>query len=126
MTNANRFLAIARMLALKSDNQDHKHGCVVVYKNKIIGKGYNKTSTHPKSNSRYKKLHAEVSAINNALKSFDELSRCVLYVYREHKDGTPALSKPCKSCAEYINTYGINVVVYTIQNGWKLETYESL
>lgn len=60
------FLDEAFNQALKSD-MNFNHGCVVIYRGKIIGKGYN---TYINSNCYDNKasLHAEVSAINDALK----------------------------------------------------------
>jgi hypothetical protein len=29
------------------------------------------------------------------------------------KDGTPALSKPCKKCERYLKRYGVSEVVWT-------------
>lgn len=98
--------------ALKSD-MNFNHGSVVIYRGKIIGRGYNKYI-----NSNYCdkiSLHAEVSAINNALKkiSVQELKKCELVVIRVNKMGECVNSKPCKNCENYINKFCIKKVFYS-------------
>ena len=98
--------------ALKSD-MNFNHGCVVVYRGKIIGRGYN---TYINSNCYDKtSLHAEVSAINNALKkiSAEELKKCELVVIRVNKIGECLNSKPCSNCINYINKFCIKKVFHS-------------
>ena len=61
-------------------------GCVVVYENKIIGRGYNRRNTDKNTLS-----HAEITAINKASKKIGDwrLEGCTLYVTLE----------PCQMCA---------------------------
>ncbi len=74
-------------------------GAIVVYKNKIISKGYNKKER--KNNSLY---HAEIVAINKACKKLKSwrLSECELYVTLE----------PCLMCAGLIIQNRISKVYY--------------
>jgi len=98
--------------ALKSD-MNFNHGCVVVYRGKIIGKGYN---TYINFNCYDKvSLHAEVSAINNALKKISpqELKKCELIVIRVNKTGECLNSKPCSNCASYIDKFCIKKVFHS-------------
>lgn len=105
----------------------------VVYRGDIISLGTNEMKTHP-FQARYAKndkavyLHAETSAIKNALKyiSVDELGLCSLYVVRVKS--TPShgavfgLSRPCCGCQRCIETFGLKKVYFTLDNG----TYETL
>jgi len=61
-------------------------GCVIVYENKIIGRGYNRRNTDKNTLS-----HAEMTAINKASKKIGDwrLEGCTLYVTLE----------PCQMCA---------------------------
>ncbi len=61
-------------------------GCVIVYEDKIIGRGYNRRNTDKNTLS-----HAEMTAINKASKKMGDwrLEGCTLYVTLE----------PCQMCA---------------------------
>ena len=61
-------------------------GCVIVYRGKIIGRGYNRRNTDKNTLS-----HAEITAINRASKKMGDwrLEDCVLYVTLE----------PCQMCS---------------------------
>lgn len=60
-------------------------GCVIVYKNEIIGKGFNK-----KEDKKNSLMHAEIIAINQACKKIGDwrLNECEMYVTLE----------PCLMC----------------------------
>ncbi len=74
-------------------------GAVVVYKNKVIGKGYNK-----KEKTKNSLMHAEILAINNACKSMKDwrLNECEIYVTME----------PCIMCMGAILESRIKTVYY--------------
>ena len=61
-------------------------GCVIVYEDKIIGRGYNRRNTDKNTLA-----HAEITAINKASKKLGDwrLEECTLYVTLE----------PCQMCA---------------------------
>lgn len=61
-------------------------GCVIVYQDKIIGRGYNRRNTDKNTLA-----HAEITAINKASKKLKDwrLEECALYVTLE----------PCQMCA---------------------------
>lgn len=100
----------------------------VVYRGDIVAFGTNVMKTHP-FQARYAKndkaifLHAETSAIRNALKeiSIDELEASILYVVRVKSTPTHGsvfgLSRPCCGCQRCIETFGIKNVYYTLDNG---------
>jgi len=98
--------------AMKSP-MNFNHGAVIIYRGRIIGKGHNTyvNSSYIEKSS----LHAEVSAINDALKKItkEELKKCELVIIRVNKLGECLNSKPCCNCERVINNYSIKKVFYS-------------
>lgn len=104
---------------------DHRvpMGCVVVKNHRIISSGYNsQTKCHGKqalADKEYFKtnskgpVHAEFSALNYLLNQKIDLSNSIIYVYREHKDGSLAMARPCPRCMALIKKCGIKKIRYT-------------
>lgn len=95
-------------LALKEAKKAYKLGevpigCVIVYKDTIIGKGYNRRNTDKNTLS-----HAEITAIKKASKALGDwrLEECTLYVTLE----------PCQMCAGAIVQARIPNVVMGCMN----------
>lgn len=78
-------------------------GCVIVYQDKIIGRGYNK-----RNKNKTTLAHAELIAINKASKSMGDwrLEDCVMYVTLE----------PCQMCSGAIVQARIKKVVIGTMN----------
>lgn len=78
-------------------------GCVIVYQNQIIGRGYNRRNTDKSTLS-----HAEITAIKRASKAIDDwrLEDCTLYVTLE----------PCQMCSGAIVQARIPRVVMGCRN----------
>ena len=78
-------------------------GCVIVYQDKIIGRGYNRRNTDKSTLS-----HAEITAIKKASKKMGDwrLEGCTLYVTLE----------PCQMCAGAIVQARIDEVVMGSMN----------
>ena len=78
-------------------------GCVIVYQDKIIGRGYNRRNT-----DRNTLAHAEITAINKASRAMKDwrLEECTLYVTLE----------PCQMCAGAIVQARIPRVVMACMN----------
>ena len=78
-------------------------GCIIVYQDKIIARGYNRRNTDKNTLS-----HAELIAINKASKKIGDwrLEGCILYVTLE----------PCPMCAGAILNSRIDRVVYGSQD----------
>ena len=78
-------------------------GCVIVYQDKIIGRGYNRRNTDKNTLA-----HAEITAINKASKKRGDwrLEDCILYVTLE----------PCQMCAGAIVQARITEVVMGTMN----------
>lgn len=78
-------------------------GCVIVYEDKIIARGYNRRNTDKNTLA-----HAEITAINKASKKIGDwrLEGCTLYVTLE----------PCQMCAGAIVQARIDEVVMGSMN----------
>ena len=78
-------------------------GCVIVYQDKIIGRGYNRRNTDKNTLA-----HAEITAINKASKKLRDwrLEGCTLYVTLE----------PCQMCAGAIVQARVTEVVMGSMN----------
>lgn len=78
-------------------------GCVIVYKDQIIGRGYNRRNTDKSTLS-----HAEITAIKKASRFMDDwrLEECTLYVTLE----------PCQMCSGAIVQARIPRVVMACRN----------
>jgi deoxycytidylate deaminase len=99
-----------------------KHAAAVVIKNKVVGLGTNTYKSHPFADKYAHRdgaiyPHAETSAIMDALRTVDDLSKATLYVVRVRKNGKHGMSKPCSGCEKCINDFGIKKVVYTTEEG---------
>jgi deoxycytidylate deaminase len=112
------FLAVARQASCKSDHHSHKMGCVIAKGNKILGVGHNVLKTHPKSPHKYKSIHAEFMAAINA--GYD-IEGATAYIFREQKDGTWAMAKPCDYCWKFLMELGVKEVVYSFEGSFKQE-----
>lgn len=114
-----KYFDLARKLSKKSDHPKFQLGCVIVRGNKIVSIGFNQLKTHPKSVTPYRQLHAELSAILDIDKR--TLAGCQAYVYREHRDGTLAVSRPCQYCQAALTAVGITQVFFTDEDGYKVQ-----
>ena len=129
-TNKAYFRA-AKAVSELSDYPRHKLGCVVVSKHRIISSGCNsKSKCHPLQAKldmeKYGvvcagKCHAEISALLPLIRDKVDLSNASIYVFRQHKDGTLAMAKPCSSCQKMIRQLKIKKCFYTIENGYAVE-----
>ena len=129
LTKSHRaYFKAARAIAELSDFPRVRIGCVVVCGHKVISSGYNSNKTNPtqKKLNIYRfnvdtpaTIHAEVAAllplINRKDINFSDVS---LYIYREYKNGSPALSRPCASCMALIRQLGIRKIYYSGENSF--------
>jgi deoxycytidylate deaminase len=117
----------ARAASMLSDFPTHKLGAVMMLGNKVLAVGYNITKTHPiqkqyniergydpnvKNNGQ---IHAEMMCLINTKYLDVDWSRVSLYIYREHKDHTTAIAKPCPACEKAIRERGISQVYFTTE-----------
>jgi deoxycytidylate deaminase len=108
-----KFILTASTLALKS-NQNHKHGCVIVYKGKIISTGYNWSEL---GNDFIYTKHAEFDCISKIKRLRNKnkvlFNECSLYVVRINDDHNLRNSKPCNNCFDYMFKCGIKKIYYS-------------
>ena len=129
-TNKAYFRA-AKAVSELSDYPIHKLGCVIVKGHRIVSSGHNhKHKCNPLQakldTEKYKvqcpgKLHAEIMALLPLIRDKVDLSNASIYIYREHKDGTLAMARPCSSCQKIIRQMKIKRCFYTIENGYAVE-----
>lgn len=105
------FFRLARNASLNS-NHRYKVGCVIVVHGRPVSVGWNVIKTHPTyTNEEHPSIHAEVKAIINAR---CDVTGGVAYVYRETRDGLPAIARPCDMCYNVLVEAGIKNVYYTV------------
>lgn len=132
MTHSNlAYFAAAKAVSELSDHKHYKIGAVVVMNHRIISSASNSNSkTHPlqKKYNKYRftddgdhKQHAELAALVPLIRDGVDLSNATIYVYRVHKNGTLAMSRPCPSCMQLIKDVGIKRVFYTTEDGYAYE-----
>lgn len=136
-----RFFEFARQEAEKSDFERFHLGCIVTYKNHIIGRGCNGLKTDPAQKHYNRKRnfsadtkgkpikhsrHAEIAALKSIpypIASTIDWSKVKVYVYRV-SPGNPlgySLARPCKACMKAIRDKGITKIYYTTQDGFAQE-----
>lgn len=136
--NYEHYLSLAREAAKDasySGPSKVKLGCVAVYHGSVLAKGCNSDKTHTMQARfnylRYDtaavrkycpdKMHAEMDCLNR-LKYLDiDFSKVTLFVYREFKDGTPALARPCNACLAAAKSLGVRTITYSTPNGYAIE-----
>ena len=91
------------------------HGAIVVLRGKVIGRGYNKYCVENVNKVNRWSIHAEVDAINNALRKVSsvDLRKSILIVVRKKMNEEIGLSAPCQCCANYITRWGIKTCFYS-------------
>jgi deoxycytidylate deaminase len=104
----------AKRLACHSDVLCSSHGAVIIFRGKIIGRGYNKYCLKDKLLNRFS-IHAEVSAIQDALRksSIDDLKKSTLVIVRINNNYETLNSFPCGNCRKYIEDKGIKCIYYS-------------
>lgn len=133
-----RCFKIAKEARNASDWKGQHLGSVIVYKNKILSIGWNTSKETPlqKKFNKYRTFdekvyknseHAEMRAIRTLLHDYDEkdldFSKISIYIYRDRKDGSLGLAKPCPACEMAIRSLGIKNVFYTGENSIIHEIY---
>lgn len=123
-----RYFDVAKSVAKTSTFHGHHVGCCVVYKGVVVSVASNCERTHPLQATYNKfrnfdpataanKLHAEVHALSLLMNRKIDWSKASIYIYRELKNGKPAISKPCPACSQLISDLGIANVCYIDAEG---------
>lgn len=129
--------SIAKNASLESTFKQHHLGAAIFYKGALLATGHNSNKTSPVQkhynklrnfdvNASYaiNSLHAECACLNKVRYLEIDFSKVSIFVYREHKNGTKALARPCPACMKYICELGIKNLYYTTENGFAHEVIE--
>lgn len=122
-----QFMDTVMAAAISTEKVVARISAMLVIKNKPIAFGTNQRKSHP-FQAKYGKnkdaifLHAETSAIKNALNRIDaaDLQNATLYIARAKKATNhpnsrdiQGIAKPCTGCLRCIAAFGVKKVVYT-------------
>lgn len=117
------YFKAAKAVSELSDFKQYHIGAVAVYGHKIISSGYNSYKTNPmqKRLNIYRfeadtpaTVHSELACLLPLMNRKDiNFSDVSLYIYREYKNGTLAMSRPCASCMALLRNLGIRHIYYT-------------
>lgn len=117
------YFRIAKRIALHSEYRIQM-GAVLVGKRPICS-GFNKLKSHPTYANPEKhikiSIHAEIDCI---LKAKKDIRGSDIYVYREYRNGIPAIARPCENCILELRKAGIRKIFYSVSEFpyWKSET----
>lgn len=123
-----KFFDVAKAVARTSDFDRTHVGCAVIMNKCVlsVASNSNKSHTIQHTYNRFRnfkdttnvvdKVHAEVHALSWLIDKPINWHNVDIYVYREWKDGTPAISKPCPACSKLINDLGIKNLYYIDEN----------
>jgi deoxycytidylate deaminase len=115
-----RYFNLARKVAMSSEQEDYRHGAVLVKGGSVINTSCNKHrlasfgTRFCKDHNGTPTLHAELGAVLGIDRSITE--GATLYVARIGKNGDYRLSKPCSMCSNAMEYVGIRRVFWTIDN----------
>jgi deoxycytidylate deaminase len=116
---------VAKAASIYGQHESAKIGAAIFRKNEIISIGFNSYKTHTRFNhiNSFSEdmtyvLHAEMAAILKARRSLDG---CNIFVFREYKNGSMAMSRPCKACYNALKEAGIKYIYYTSSEGYNKE-----
>lgn len=135
-----RYFQMAKEQAEKSDYNNIHVGCVIVYKNHIIGAGHNSSKSHTRQKraNRYRdfdfggakpivhSVHAEIAALNSIPYPVSQ-NICwrdvKIYVYRicPGKPLKQGMARPCTGCMSELKKLGIKNYFYSTESGYCYE-----
>lgn len=110
------YFLLAKNTSKYSDHPRVQVGAVIA-KKKPISAASNKMGTHPKyanpEDSFRMSIHAEIRAVINS--GCYDLSGGEIWIYRQHHDGKPGLSRPCEHCLSVLRERGIKTMYYSTE-----------
>ena len=133
-----RFFDEAKKESVLADYDGVHIGACAVYKDKyIIARAHNTAKTNPTQYfyNRYRmegksdillkpaRSHAETQLYRKIRYLDIDFKDVVIYIYREWKDGTRAISKPCESCERLLRDLGVKIVCYTGNDSYVEERF---
>ena len=125
------FFESAKAASLLSDHPQFHLGCVIVDGSRIISSGCNSITRcspiqqkldHNRFGGEHRGVcHAETAALLPLIRQRADLTSCTAYLYRSHKDGSLAISRPCSGCMSLLRAVGIRRVFFTVEGGYAVE-----
>ena len=125
------FFESAKAASLLSDHPQFHLGCVIVEGSRIISSGCNSITRcspiqqkldHNRFGGEHRGVyHAETAALLPLIRQRADLASCTAYLYRSHKDGSLAISRPCSGCMSLLRAAGIRRVFFTVEGGYAVE-----
>lgn len=125
------FFESAKAASILSDHPQFHLGCVIVEGSRIISSGCNSITRcspiqqkldHNRFGGEHRGVcHAETSALLPLIRQRADLASCTAYLYRSHKDGSLAISRPCSGCMSLLRAVGIRRVFFTVEGGYAVE-----
>ena len=70
-----KYFKLAKKQSEKSTHYQHKLGCVIVKNNRVLGLGFNKLKSHPKSPHAYSFIHAEFDSVRKIIVTGKQIGR---------------------------------------------------
>lgn len=130
-----KVMNLLRQIAITNNGvrKRFKLAAALTYKRDIISIGVNEMKTHPLQiqfgkNEMSIFLHAEISAIANALNHVnkEDLRKTTLYIHRVKRTGpnsdwVDGLACPCDGCSSAILSFKIPRVIYSTNQAGKYE-----
>lgn len=135
MTRDEKMMSMLRKVAIANigTRKRFKLAAAITHKRDLVSIGINEMRTHPLQkqfgvNDMALFLHAEISAIANALNYIDknDLKKSTLYIHRVKRTGplsdwVDGLACPCDGCSSAIVSFGIPRVIYSTNETGKYE-----
>lgn len=125
------FFESAKAASILSDHPQFHLGCVIVEGSRIISSGCNSITRcspiqqkldHNRFGGEHRGVcHAETAALLPLIRQRADLASCTAYLYRSHKDGSLAISRPCSGCMSLLRAVGIRRVFFTVEGGYAVE-----
>lgn len=135
-----RYFDFARQEAEKANYKNISVGCVLVYKNHIIGSGHNSTKTCPQQKIANRKrhfnktgkrpvshsMHAEIAALRTVPYTVDKTinwREVKVYIYRISPGQSLGigLARSCPGCMSELKKKGVQHFFYTTSDGFAYE-----
>ena len=125
------FFESTKAVSILSDHPQFHLGCVIVEGSRIISSGCNsvtrcsliqrKLDNNQFGGEHRGACHAETAALLPLIRQRADLTSCAAYLYRSHKDGSIAMSRPCSRCMSLMRAVGIRRVFFTVEDGYAVE-----
>lgn len=119
LASLERGIRVAESAAKQSACFQFRVGAALLRKKQVVRTGRNSPSTHPKSKTRFCKIHAEFDCLVGL--TSEDCDGATLYVVRLRRRGERAMARPCPHCWLLAQRLGVRKVVYTNQAGEAVE-----